>query len=179
MKSAPPGVAIIVATALILAFGYFVWPSHYRYDHIHGNLVRVDRVTGRVDAFSPSGWFCLQGCAESQSSPPNKKPEVIDTLALWSLKFNLRLDNVGYINGSLYNGTTAWTVRSVKYRIVVYGKDGKELLSREYLTTTYVPPLQNKDFIENVGISWDTNTMARWTIDIEGATGTQETTGTE
>jgi hypothetical protein len=42
-------------------FGWFVWPTPYRYEHAQliANthvLVRVDRLSGEVDALYPYGW---------------------------------------------------------------------------------------------------------------------------
>ena len=52
------GLGAILAVAM---FALFVWPSRFRYTHTSYNgspiLVRIDRLTGNTEYFSPShGW---------------------------------------------------------------------------------------------------------------------------
>lgn len=42
--------------SLILLFGYFVWPTPYRYDHWGEVLVRIDRRHGTAERLTAYGW---------------------------------------------------------------------------------------------------------------------------
>jgi hypothetical protein len=45
----------------IIAFGVFVWPTPFRYEHWHGgNLVRINRFTQSVDVLRDA-WIRLDG----------------------------------------------------------------------------------------------------------------------
>ena len=51
---------VMMITVLIGAagiFGYYVWPTPYRYDHtFEGGLTRINRFTGQTDILRPHGW---------------------------------------------------------------------------------------------------------------------------
>jgi len=51
-------VSTLVAV-VVLAFCLLVWPTPYRYDHVHNRLLRLNRVTGHADALCPDGWHTL------------------------------------------------------------------------------------------------------------------------
>jgi hypothetical protein len=57
--------ALIVGLSLLTAWGWFVWPTPYRYvtsAHVYTApaTVRIHRITGDVDVLSLSGWKRLE-----------------------------------------------------------------------------------------------------------------------
>lgn len=48
---------LIALLTLVIAWG--VWPTLWRYDHACGRLVRINRVTQRVDVLLDQGWYAL------------------------------------------------------------------------------------------------------------------------
>lgn len=47
---------IVLGFILVLAFGYFVWPTRYQMTTLQGLPVRIDRLTGCTQYFAGSGW---------------------------------------------------------------------------------------------------------------------------
>lgn len=64
-----------VVVAVGIAFGFFIWPTPYRYDHMirGGNSypVRTNRLTGAADFLEWHGWLHLS--APTPPSPPASK----------------------------------------------------------------------------------------------------------
>jgi len=54
----------VAAICIIAAFGIFIWPTRYRYDHSDFTgksvMVRIDRFSGTVEALSGNGWVRLK-----------------------------------------------------------------------------------------------------------------------
>lgn len=64
---------LVVGAAVLMLFAVFVWPTKYRYDHMHVTTgdtsavmpVRIDRFTGRAEELVPAisksggGWTTL------------------------------------------------------------------------------------------------------------------------
>ena len=49
--------AIFSTVVLLIAlFGLLVWPTRYKFEQINGNLIRIDRISGQVDAFRNTMW---------------------------------------------------------------------------------------------------------------------------
>jgi hypothetical protein len=63
LKTLTPFRTALIAVLVVGLFGWFVWPTRYRYDHLkfgQMNLpVRIDRFSGRAEALYPSGWETL------------------------------------------------------------------------------------------------------------------------
>jgi hypothetical protein len=79
-----------VATAAVLiltliGYGFLVWPTPYRFDHLkQGNSdvpVRTNRFTGQSDALSSGGWIPLGARSRkiSPGIPPDVNPNKIDS----------------------------------------------------------------------------------------------------
>lgn len=57
LKIAAAGIAVI----LLLAFANFVWPTRYRWDHLDGNPVKIDRITHEAEVLNPGGGWRYLG----------------------------------------------------------------------------------------------------------------------
>jgi hypothetical protein len=60
MRNRSSLIALAVAAACFVIFGAFVWPTIWRYDHIHESggtrPVRINRFTGRTEILYSTGW---------------------------------------------------------------------------------------------------------------------------
>ena len=63
----------ILACLVLLLFGWFVWPTQYRYDQttLNGNTfpVRIDRITEKVEILVPISGWTKPGCGELAKHP--------------------------------------------------------------------------------------------------------------
>jgi hypothetical protein len=86
---------------------WFVWPTLYRYDHIHIESsvfpVRIHRLTGKTEILFPNGW---------QERPKQEHKLLGNELAKLHLpqKFEWSLD--GSVKVSLYNGSE-WEIKEI------------------------------------------------------------------
>lgn len=64
----------IVLLIVVLAFGFTVWPSPYRYEHSGDRLIRINRITGKSWEYVEHGiWVSGKGELDGVASPdPNK-----------------------------------------------------------------------------------------------------------
>lgn len=52
---------ILVCLIFLISFGIFIWPTIYKYEHAHNNiLVRINRITGHAAYFSGSKWSSFE-----------------------------------------------------------------------------------------------------------------------
>ena len=67
-----------VLTLVLIGYGFLVWPTRYRYDHLkQGNSdlpVRTNRFNGQSEALSSDGWIPLG--ARSRKISPGISPDV-------------------------------------------------------------------------------------------------------
>jgi hypothetical protein len=88
---------------------WLVWPTRYRYDRLKGETseipVRIDRVTGRAEGLSASGWFPLRG------------PESIDPSMVW-------------LSCDVFNGSN-WKVNTLIAAVAIHAPK-VEVPSRNY-----------------------------------------------
>lgn len=63
-----------LVVCVVLAFGWFVWPTPWDTRPLNGTLWRVHRVTSRVEVFVPdSGWLAVP-------RPPNPFADLARTM---------------------------------------------------------------------------------------------------
>jgi hypothetical protein len=53
--------ALVIATAMVVLFAVFIWPTRYRYEHWapgggRSYPVRINRFTGTAERLQPNGW---------------------------------------------------------------------------------------------------------------------------
>ena len=60
----------IILTLIAVVFYLFVWPGLYRYDHLEGYLIRINRVTNSVSVFSAGQWVTPSGPAQPVVQAP-------------------------------------------------------------------------------------------------------------
>lgn len=66
---------LVVGGAIVAsAFGAFVWPTLYRYDHMGSTVVRIHRVTGQAFLLSREGWLPLSPVPAKPAAPPKPGP---------------------------------------------------------------------------------------------------------
>lgn len=52
---------ILVCLIFLISFGIFIWPTIYKYENAHNNiLVRINRITGHAAYFSGSKWSSIE-----------------------------------------------------------------------------------------------------------------------
>jgi hypothetical protein len=146
-------VVTCVGLPAILAFGVFVWPTRYRYDHFkvgyRESPVRIDRITGETDVFDWDGWKSTVPVAAAPLSPlsPNQ-------LAL--LNSYASIDDGGTLHYTTYNGSTQ-AVNSITIAITVKNADGSPVLSdRRYelgLDSSDGEPLKVSDYSCKLGFT--------------------------
>lgn len=108
-------VAFGIAMLLVVVGGpmlWFVWPTPYRYDHIHiGSSVfpvRIHRLTGKTEILLPRGWQERPASAEHKEKLPEKELSKLQGEASW--------DTWGHFAVSLYNGTE-WRIDAITVRV--------------------------------------------------------------
>ncbi len=74
-KSLPQVFSVTIASVVLAAFAWAVWPTLYRYDHMHSGSrewpVRINRFSGEADMLFPDGWGKL-----AQSPPDTSAPSM-------------------------------------------------------------------------------------------------------
>lgn len=76
----------IALIALALLWGFFIWPTPYRYSQIQwsglgGSPVRINRFTGHAQILVPNGWKNLGRSRPVTTRPPR---DPLDSLAVKS-----------------------------------------------------------------------------------------------
>jgi hypothetical protein len=103
---------MLMSLLVFVALGWFVWPSRYRYDRLKDMPVRIDRLTGRAEGLSRSGWFPLE--ADKRYDP--KVYSELPTSELAKLDGRCSIDSMNWINCDIYNGSD-WTLGDVTVAI--------------------------------------------------------------
>lgn len=100
-------VAPIFLLTVVVSFGWFVWPTRYRYDRLQDIPVRIDRLSGRAEGLGGRGWFPLKGADEATFNKELPASEVA------KLRGQCQIDNdINRIECDIYNGSD-WTIDSV------------------------------------------------------------------
>ena len=155
----------------LLLFGYFVYPTRYRYDHIkigQNDLpMRTDRVTGKTEVFMMTGWI--------DQSPKPGKPEI--QLAPWDIAkiTGTAAFSTQYFDFQAYNGTP-FVLSEVTIAITVFDEDHKAIISgRQFRlhSTVSLDPKSSGTFIADLRFSIDPRYQT-WEYSIAGAKGHQE-----
>lgn len=123
-----------LAVACVLCFGYFAWPTPWRYDSLKRGertvMVRTHRLTSTVQELGRSGWITLgassaSGLAGPVQIAPEQEIPPSDATALDGV-----LETSGErLRLSLHNGS-AWTVTRVSVTVLAEG--GPSRAAREY-----------------------------------------------
>lgn len=163
------GALVFVALACVFVFcglfGWFVWPTKYRYDRlrIEGSElpVRIHRVTGEADYLSPIGDGWIKNEKPTAVTAP---PAAVDLgkLTPYQLtgKAGIFLDDISV---DLYN-STAHTVQQITVQIEVKNLDGNVAIFRQYNLTGQCPPLTSSTFRGRLGFTPASNQKWSWTI---------------
>lgn len=108
-------VALGIVTLLLAVGGamlWFVWPTPYRYDHIHIESsvfpVRIHRLTGKTEILFPNGWQERPDKAAHKEKVSDKELPNLHVEAFW--------DTWGKFTVSLYNGTE-WQIDEIAVRV--------------------------------------------------------------
>jgi hypothetical protein len=162
------GLVVIPLLCAVIAFGWFVWPSRYRYDHmsIRGTMlpVRIDRLSGKTEVLRLDGWNDIspRGGEESAELPASE---------LARLQIS---GTYGYecVNLALYNGS-GWRVRELTAGIGVRDRTGKELFFRDYLfrSSSDCSPLTSGAFSANTGHHLAVDAGQTWYFTVKRAGG--------
>lgn len=156
-------VALITAIAASVII-IFVWPTPYRYDHVKlssGTFpVRISRMTGAIEMFSPkSGWVRQGGTAGS-----SKTQTALPQEELSKLDGSLVITNYGWIHAEIYNGTEK-DIGSITVDIAIYDEQKTEILRRTYrLISTGGGPLSSSEFIADCGFTVKDEQSCKWQI---------------
>jgi hypothetical protein len=96
----------VVASGLVLALGWTVWPTPYRYDHMSETVVRMNRLTGRAQALGSHGWYDLAPPANANLKPTtyestydieNIASQDLKRIAIGNLTFDQARDTGGKV----------------------------------------------------------------------------------
>jgi len=161
---------IVISTCL---FGWLVWPTPYRYDHLilgpASYPVRISRLTGRVDILKPSGW-------EPSPDQSNARLVTLNPGEIGELKAQARIDPASnFLKVSLYNGSS-YTLKDVTAEVKVYATTGAVTVDRPYhLFGEYgigrFPPEETAHLMADLGFGIEPGQY--WTCDITAAKGTK------
>lgn len=96
---------LLVLAGLVLGFGFTVWPTLFRYDHISvgegkSYPLRINRFTGRTDLFDGYGWHTM---GEQSKTRTERKAFLVEELK--KLDGHLSIDDSGFVRAQIYNGT--------------------------------------------------------------------------
>ena len=160
-RIATRNLALIVAA--VFAFALFIWPGQWRYQTIQQTPMRTHRITGRSQLFFGGEWISLD----------EKKPSSTDTTRMLNsleqlgVKGRGGLSDVGYFNGSLYNGTNC-TITRVVYEITT--RTGQDTSIRKFSHEEYLPSRQTHDVIFQADVNDPSRRFLSWDIDSVEAT---------
>ena len=133
-------------TVFLSVFGYAVWPTPYRYEHVRWNedvlSARINRFTDTAEVLEPSGWRTLgrskssdlEAIGGGKSSVPVAKG-ALSNEELSQLSGTLSFSSNGWMSAQIYNGTSR-TVTYIVVELSVLNADGTLLFKRQYRLVT-------------------------------------------
>lgn len=165
--------AMVLGFILVVAFGYFVWPTRFEVTSLQGVPVRIDRLTGCTRLFTGAGWVrdpatCGGksgiGSPAGENQPPPTGQAAHRTVTYSPIQILALGDKVtgrasivaGYLQIDLYNGTPC-TLEHGRVSLTVAGQtrlyDFNDPTVHPFSTTTVAIPI-----LENV----QSGTKFRW-----------------
>jgi hypothetical protein len=177
----PWAVVIGICVAVLVPFGYLVWPTVYRYDHIQvagSDLpVRIDRFTGKAEYLYLNGW---QAASEG---PPSQGRSRVPTETLATIKTTFILQGgykevipggqQGDIEAEVQNGSN-WTLESITVNVTTVDNTGHTTMKdRQYVFTRRDGTGAPNSSSTFGGTFLILGPGERWSATLVGATGTK------
>ena len=153
-------VVVVAICVLGCLAGYYMYLANNRYYIIGGDrgiAYEVDRVTGRT-------WM-LRGATKEEHQNPAGADESLKLLP-WSelakVTGNAGLGS-GVFSGKVYNGSTAWTIKRLVFRVTAKDKGDVDRWTRDLSDDITIAPLETTSFFVTV-TGDDKAESSSWTI---------------
>ena len=131
--------AVIICLTIIV-IGFFIWPTLYRYDKFKSIIVRINRITGKVEALIPGeGWDSWMTSGITQSNQTGW-----DDKAITTTYEGLRVEDKNYLSFAyiVHNNSDAdyEIILSTGLKLMVLMSDGS-IVEDESLKTSILHKL--------------------------------------
>ncbi|HVM60088.1 MAG TPA: hypothetical protein VMV72_04410 [Verrucomicrobiae bacterium] len=143
-------VAVVGILCLSGLVGLYIWTSHNRFYITRSTedlAYEVDRKTGQSWMLEGEVKKLMTGNVEA--APPEPTEQELPTDEALKINGTAHIDDLGYLTGSFYNGST-WKVSRVV--VTLSQGDGVDSSTRDYSEDIDIYPLTTRDFsIEIIG----------------------------
>jgi hypothetical protein len=154
-------IVVVVAICVLGGLaGYYMYLANNRYYIIGGDrgiAYEVDRVTGRT-------WSLIVGTKKEHQNPAGADESLkqLPWSELAKVTGNAELGS-GVFSGKVYNGSAAWTIKRLVFRVTAKDKGDVERWTRDLSDDITIAPLETQGFF--VTVTGDDKTeSSSWTI---------------
>ena len=140
-------VAIIFAVAIII--GLYLYLENERYAIVgtqKGIAFKIDRKTGESWTISPGKFEKNTALIFIKKKDTSVYYEKLPIDEKNKIKGRALLNKYGSLSGTLYNGSSNWTVKEIIVKINLIKKNGKTIWERLYRELITISPLTTKKF---------------------------------